>query len=74
MNENEPVGNRVVVSNVPVADYSHLTSPEQLAAISRIEGVALVIVPESLAGAYAAIPTMMSLDDDMAAWAWSPST
>jgi hypothetical protein len=57
MNENEPVGNRVVVSNVPVADYSHLTSPEQLAAISRIEGVALVIVPESLAGAYAAIPT-----------------
>ncbi len=57
MNENEPAGNRVVVSNVPVADYSHLTSPEQLAAISRIEGVALVIMPESLAGAYAAIPT-----------------
>jgi hypothetical protein len=29
----------------------------QLAAIGRIENVALVIVPESLAGAYAAIPS-----------------
>jgi hypothetical protein len=57
MNGNEPTSDRVVVSDVAVADYSHLTSPEQLAAISRIEDVALVIVPESLAGAYAAIPT-----------------
>ncbi len=57
MNENEPDGGRVVVSDQPVVDFSHLTAPEQLAAISRIEGVALVIVPESLAGAYAAIPS-----------------
>jgi hypothetical protein len=57
MNENEPDGGRVVVSDQPIADFSHLTAPEQLAAISRIEGVALVIVPASLAGAYAAIPT-----------------
>lgn len=45
-----------VVRGVPVLDLSHLTSPEELAAIRRIEGVAAVIVPESLAGAYAAIP------------------
>jgi hypothetical protein len=57
MNENEPASDRVVVSDQPVADFSHLAAPEQLAAISRIEGVALVIVPESLAGAYAAIPS-----------------
>jgi hypothetical protein len=57
MNENEPAGDAVVVSHQPVADFSHLTAPEQLTAISRIEGVALVIVPESLAGAYAAIPS-----------------
>jgi hypothetical protein len=57
MNENQPANERVVVSDQPVADFSHLTSPEQLAAISRIEDVALVIVPESLAAAYAAIPS-----------------
>jgi adhesin HecA-like repeat protein len=57
MNENEPASDRVVVSQQPVADFSHLTAPEQLAAISRIERVALVIVPESLAAAYAAIPS-----------------
>ena len=57
MNENEPASDGVVVSNQPVADFSHLTEPEQLTAISRIEHVALVIVPESLAGAYAAIPS-----------------
>jgi hypothetical protein len=57
MNENEPVHDRVVLSGQPVADFSHLTAPEQLAVISRIEDVALVIVPESLAGAYAAIPS-----------------
>ncbi|HEX6524541.1 MAG TPA: hypothetical protein VF070_31740 [Streptosporangiaceae bacterium] len=57
MNENEANGDRVVVSNQPVADFSHLTAPEQLAAIARIEHVALVIVPESLAAAYAAIPS-----------------
>ena len=57
MNENEPASDRVVVSDQPVADFSHLTAPEQLAAISRIEDVALVIVPESLAAAYVAIPS-----------------
>jgi hypothetical protein len=57
MSGNEPIGGRVVVSNQPVADFSHLASPEQLAAIGRIEDVAMVIVPESLAGAYAAIPS-----------------
>ena len=48
---------RVVISDQPVVDFSHLTSPEQLAAISEIKDVALVIVPESLAAAYAAIPS-----------------
>lgn len=55
MNENQPASDRVVVSDQAVADFSHLTAPEQLAAISRIENVALVIVPETLAAAYAAI-------------------
>jgi hypothetical protein len=54
-NENEP--GRVVVSDQPIADFSHLTAPEQLAVIGRIADVALVIVPESLAAVYAAIPS-----------------
>ena len=45
----------MVLRDQPVVDFSHLTSPEQLAGISRIEDVALVVVPQSLAGAYAAI-------------------
>jgi voltage-gated potassium channel Kch len=57
MNEYEPGNGRVVVSDQALVNFSHLTAPEQLAAISRIEDVALVIVPESLAGAYAAIPS-----------------
>jgi hypothetical protein len=57
VNEKQPDRDRVVVSDQPVVDFSHLTSPEQLAAIHRIEDVALVIVPESLAAAYAAIPS-----------------
>ncbi|HYK30413.1 MAG TPA: hypothetical protein VEV63_00575 [Streptosporangiaceae bacterium] len=57
MNENEATKERVVVSDQQVADFSHLTGPEQLSAISRIEDVALVIVPKSLAAAYAAIPS-----------------
>lgn len=56
-NENEAASDRVVLSGRPIADFSHLTAPEQLAVISRIEHVALVIVPESLAAAYAAIPS-----------------
>ncbi|HEX4092986.1 MAG TPA: hypothetical protein VHZ33_30070 [Trebonia sp.] len=46
-----------VISGEAVVDLSHLTEPGELAAISRIERVAVVIVPEALAGAYAAIPT-----------------
>jgi hypothetical protein len=45
----------VVLRDQPVVDFSHLTSPDQLAGISQIEDVALVVVPQSLAGAYAAI-------------------
>jgi hypothetical protein len=40
----------VVVRDQAIADFSHLTALEQLAVISRIENVALVIMPESLAG------------------------
>jgi hypothetical protein len=47
---------RGVVEDRGVLDLSHLTSPDQLAAISRISEVGAVVVPESLAGAYAAIP------------------
>jgi len=46
-----------VLSHQPLVDLSHLTSPEQLAGITRIERVAVVVVPESLAEAYAAIPS-----------------
>ena len=53
----EQMPERVVVRKQPVADFSHLKSPEELAPIGRIEDVALVIVPESLAAAYAAIPS-----------------
>ncbi|HTU74662.1 MAG TPA: hypothetical protein VMG38_14195 [Trebonia sp.] len=56
MNENDPASGHVV-SDQPVVNFSHLTAPEQLSAISRIERVALVMVPESLAAAYAAIPS-----------------
>jgi hypothetical protein len=56
MSEQETVPDRVVIKDQPVVDLSHLTSPEQLAAIGGIQDVALVVVPESLAAAYAAIP------------------
>lgn len=56
-NENGPSGGRAVLSDQAIVDFSHLTSAEELAAVSRIEGVGAVVVPESLAGAYAAIPT-----------------
>lgn len=52
MNDSPPA----VLSDQVVVDLSHLTSPEQFAAIGRIEDVVLVIVPESLAAAYLAIP------------------
>jgi hypothetical protein len=57
MSGSEPVEDRRVISGEAVVDFSHLTSPEDLAAIARIEGVATVIVPRSLAAAYARIPT-----------------
>jgi len=46
-----------VVRGDAVVDLSHFTEPEQLAVFSRIEHAAVVIVPETLAAAYAAIPT-----------------
>jgi hypothetical protein len=56
MSETEPMRG-VVLRDQPVVDFSHLTSPEQLAGISRIEDVAVVVVPQSLAAAYVAIST-----------------
>ena len=55
MSETEPAAEGVVLRDQPVLDLSHLTSPDQMAGISRIEDVAVVVVPQSLAGAYAAI-------------------
>jgi hypothetical protein len=57
LNEDQLASDGVVVSDQAVADFRHLTAPDQLAAIAGIERVALVIVPESLAAAYAAIPS-----------------
>ena len=45
-----------VVSGQQILDLSHLTSPDELAGITRITRVGTVIVPEALAAAYAAIP------------------
>jgi hypothetical protein len=49
-------GERGVIEGQGVLDLSHLTSPDELVAITRISEVGVVVVPESLAGAYAAIP------------------
>ena len=59
MSETETTAGRPgrVISGEAVVDLSHLTEPGQLDAISRIQKAAVVIVPEALAGAYAAIPT-----------------
>ena len=57
MTESGLPGDRGVVTGQGVVDFSHLTSADELAAVSRIEGAGAVVVPESLAGAYAAIPT-----------------
>lgn len=46
----------VVIRSRPLLDLSHLKSAEELASIRGIEEVALVVVPESLSAAYAAIP------------------
>ena len=44
------------VKNVAVLDLTSMSSPDDLAEISSIEKVALVLVPDSLAGALARIP------------------
>jgi hypothetical protein len=49
-------GERGVIEEQGVLDLSHLTSADELAAITRISEVGVVVLPESLAGAYAAIP------------------
>jgi hypothetical protein len=57
MSGSEPVEDGRVISKEAVVDFGHLTSPEELAGIARIEKVGTVIVPRSLAAAYARIPT-----------------
>lgn len=56
MSPSEPVDDPGVVRRRGVLDLSHLTAPEDLATITRIERVGTVVVPESLAAAYARIP------------------
>lgn len=50
-------GNGRVLGKQGVLDLSHLKRPEDLAGIERIEKCGAVVVPESLAGAYLAIPS-----------------
>jgi hypothetical protein len=59
MSETETTAGRPgrVVTGEAVLDLSHFTRPDELAVFSRIEHVAVVIVPETLAAAYSAIPT-----------------
>lgn len=57
MSASEQVGDPGVISGDAVVDFSHMTSAEDLAGVTRIEGVATVVVPESLAAAYARIPS-----------------
>jgi hypothetical protein len=45
------------IKGVAVLDLTTMRSPDDLAGISSIEDVALILVPESLAGALARIPT-----------------
>lgn len=55
---NEPIVNeRGAIVGESIADLTHLKTPEDMAAITRIEGVATVLVRESVAAAYAAIPS-----------------
>jgi hypothetical protein len=44
------------VTGQGVLDLTHMTSADELAAISRLEGVGAAVVPESLAGAFERIP------------------
>jgi len=57
MSGSEPAAGGRVISGEAVADFSHLTSKGDMAAIGRIEKVGTVIVPKSLAAEYARIPT-----------------
>jgi len=57
MGDSEPAEDRRVIIGEAVADFSHLTSKGEMAAIGRIERVGTVIVPRSLAAEYARIPT-----------------
>jgi hypothetical protein len=57
MTANKAVDERGVVRGQAVLDLSHLTTADELAAITLIEGVGAVVVPESLAGGYAGIPS-----------------
>jgi hypothetical protein len=52
----EPASDSGAIRRQPIADFSHLSSPEEMAAITRIERVAMVIVPKQLAAAYEKIP------------------
>jgi len=54
MSNDEPAGG--VLRGNGLVDFTHLRTPEELASVSRIEDVGAVIVPESLAATYAAIP------------------
>ncbi|QBI19727.1 hypothetical protein ER308_09310 [Egibacter rhizosphaerae] len=45
------------VENVAILDLTTMRSADELLAVHRIENVALVLVPESLAGTLARIPT-----------------
>ncbi|MEN3357292.1 MAG: hypothetical protein V7637_1274 [Mycobacteriales bacterium] len=51
----ESADERGVIGRQPVVDFSHLRTPAELETVRRIERAAVVVVPEALAGAYAAI-------------------
>lgn len=53
----EQADDRGVIRDQALVDFSHLKSADDLAGISRIEDVAIVLLPESLAAAYARIPS-----------------
>jgi hypothetical protein len=53
----EPTVPTGVVENVAVLDLLSMRTADELAAIARIQNVAVVLVPESLTGALARIPT-----------------
>jgi hypothetical protein len=56
MSESTPTDGRGAIHRQPVVDLSHLKSAEELSAITSIERVGTVVVPQALAAAYATIP------------------